>query len=257
MYIASVTFPGMALELSPDESRSHVQALFRNMTSALAEAAVSLGWFEADRSTSEDGRAAWDLSQAIREEARRAIRGDASDDLRLPASDRERVEIEALALEIARSRGIHPPEYRSLVVFLHARTFLYALDAVARSLGAIAKTPGVPRDVEDIAAAWAAACPTVQAIRDSSHHMEDRARGLDRNRRPLQLKPIVTPYISASGGALILNSLTDNRYGTTTAAGDFEEVDVTPASLEMARSLVQRAIDAFSWTGPAIRVPTL
>jgi len=257
MYVVPITFPGTWLEFEPQDIGFQVESLLRNMTSGLAEAAISLGWFEAEQQSHHDPSAEWERSAAIRNEAESVVRARNGGDYFNRDWDRERAEADQVALQIAATRGILPSGYRHQFAFIHARTFLYALDSIAKSLGVLSKTPGVPTGVDAALTAWTAAFPSVQAIRDSAHHMEDRTRGLGRNGKPLSLKSIDNQLAYAPSGALILNALTNSRYGTTTASGDFEEVDVTPDSLEQARTIVQSTVQAFSWRGPVRLEPSM
>lgn len=82
MYIVPITYPGVSLEFEPRDTGFQMESLLRNMTSGLTEAAIALGWFEAERSNQEGSRTTWDRSAAIREEARSAVRAATGGDIR-------------------------------------------------------------------------------------------------------------------------------------------------------------------------------
>lgn len=251
MYIVPVRYPGTWLEFTPEDAGRDAESLLRTMTAGLAEAAISLGWFEAERSAPTDHSAEWEASSELRREALEMVRARLGGDPFGGDWERENAEAEEVALRLAAERGMVPRGYRNRTVFMHARTFLYALDSIAKALGVLGKMTGVPAGVADALRDWDAMFPTVKAVRDSAHHMEDRARGLGRGEKPLNLKPMNNHIVSGGGTALILDSLFNSRYGTTTASGDFEEIDVTADSLAAAQRVVQSALDAFTWRGPS------
>lgn len=92
-----------------------------------------------------------------------------------------------------------------------------------------------------------AALPDLTKVRDTAHHHEDRARGLDRRGKPLDLKPIESGGIHAPGGAIVLNNLNGTRYGCTVDDGRFVEVDVTAGSLWAVRNAIQKVLDSVPW----------
>jgi len=98
--------------------------------------------------------------------------------------------------------------------------------------------------------------PGVKPVRDSSHHTEDRARGLGRNLKPLDLQPITTGAIFApGGGVLVLNSLENDDLCFTGSDGAYHRVPINAASVRAAQEAVQRVLDAFTWKGPTRSVP--
>ncbi|GAA1672772.1 hypothetical protein GCM10010977_18130 [Citricoccus zhacaiensis] len=257
MYIVPLKYPGTRLELEPRELGRDVDSLLRNLSSGIAEAAIALGWFETERQRPTDLQAEWEQSMEFRRKANQTVRELNGGDLAARDWDAERAEADEIALRLSAESGVLPSAYRHQITFIHARTYLYSLDSIAKSLGTLSTMPGMPAGVTTALADWEAAFPSVKAIRDSAHHMEDRARSLGRKGKPLELKPIDNGAVYApGGGVLILNSLNGSRFGTTTASGDFEEVDVTPMSLESARHVVQATIDAFTWRGPSRLEPT-
>src|SRR5439155_8339019 len=93
--------------------------------------------------------------------------------------------------------------------------------------------------------------PTLREVRNSAQHVEDRIRGLGRGRQPLNLKPVQNQMVNApAGGVLIVDSLNGNKFGGTLANGEYGEIEVSIASLERVRELVEVLIDSFPWKGP-------
>jgi hypothetical protein len=55
---------------------------------------------------------------------------------------------------------------------------------------------------------------------------------------------------------MLLAIETCNRLGGTLGDGAFGEVEVSPQSVGTAQHFVQRALDAFEWRGPRMRLPS-
>jgi len=161
----------------------------------------------------------------------------------------------------ARSRGRVPvsgvpTSYTFRLPFIHAHTVLYALDGIAKALGALQQEPGVPEGIAAALEEFERRLPGVKPVRDSSHHTEDRARGLGRNLKPLDLQPITTGAIFApGGGVLVLNSLENDDLCFTGSDGAYHRVPINAASVRAAQEAVQRVLDAFTWKGPTRSVP--
>jgi len=84
--------------------------------------------------------------------------------------------------------GQLPDSFVSALPFLHAKWFVYELDGIGHALGLLVKTGGTPASLAQEYADWKSVFPVLQGIRDTAHHMEDRDRGPDRNRKPLKLQ---------------------------------------------------------------------
>ncbi|MGV2985908.1 hypothetical protein ACNPNP_19630 [Microbacterium sp. AGC85] len=256
MYVPLVKYPGTWLSFpvaDPDATR-HIESLLYEMTKSLGDAAIAQEWFE-HAQASRNPHDEWARAAAIRQEASDLIRSGSGS--HHSDWERESIETDELAIRLASERGIWPRGYGSRFAFIHAHTFLYSLDAIAKSLGVLAKRTDSPSGVATALDDWNRIFPTVKAIRDSAHHMEDRARGLGRREKPLNLQPIDNQLVSAPGGGVLINSsLMNNRFGTTTESGHYEEVEVDVNSLAAAQAVVQKTIDAFDWRGPAHLEPS-
>lgn len=152
--------------------------------------------------------------------------------------------------------GDLPESYEGRLPFLHARGFIFALDTLANLLRVMASETWAPPVLKAIRDDWITAFPQLKHVRDTAHHVEDRVRGLDRDGNPLQVAPLANEMINArTGGVLVIDSLMNNRYGCTLGDGTYGELEVSGTSLAAATALLQRALDAFSWRGPAQLVP--
>jgi hypothetical protein len=146
--------------------------------------------------------------------------------------------------------GSPPRSYLHRVPLIHAHTVLYALDAIDKMLGVLARTSGLPAGITAARATLSAALPDLTAIRDSAHYLEDRARGLDRRSTPLPLQPISKQMISApAGGVLALANLNGAKLGYAIADGRYAEIEISAVSVAAAQASIQEAIDACTWRG--------
>jgi hypothetical protein len=80
------------------------------------------------------------------------------------------------------------------------------LDTLANILRVLAAEAWAPSALGQVRNDWLAAFPQLKHVRDTAHHIEDRARGIDRNGKPLKLAPINNEMVNAPGGVLILDS---------------------------------------------------
>lgn len=113
----------------------------------------------------------------------------------------------------------------------------------------------LPPGVASASESFATALPSVVEIRNSAHHVEDRARSKGRNDKPLTLQPIDNNMIKSAGGALVLSALNNNRLGYTLGDGYYDEVEISESSVNAAREAVQAVLDALNWRGPQRFIP--
>lgn len=139
--------------------------------------------------------------------------------------------------------GCMPEEFEQQKLFIYARAFVYALDGFDRMLEKLCKEPGVPDRIAAIHASISAAFPDLRGVRDTAHHLEDRAR------RQAKSKPI------PAGGVLALEVLDGTTFGSTMANGMFGQVDVSAESMEKFQGIMQEVLNAFEWWGCKEHLP--
>lgn len=238
------------------------QSLLSTAEGALADAALSLTFFDACRAASH-GRERWEQRRDREQELRDRVNAKYESQLGdVPESERwiallpMREALESEAKMLGWQEGDLPEDYKGRLPFLHARGFLFALDTLANLLRVMATEAQAPAPLPTITDDWMITFPQLKHVRDTAHHVEDRVRGLGRDGKPLQLAPLVNEMINApNGGVLLIDSLMNNRYGCTLADGTYGEVEVSGVSPSAATALVQRAIEAFQWRGPERLVP--
>lgn len=262
MWVAQLRYPGVWIEGMSRDDAFRAQSLLSTTEGALADAALSLTFFEACRGA-RHGPERWEQRRAREQELQARVSakyesqlGDVPESERWMALLPMREAIETEAKLLGWQEGDLPESYEGRLPFLHARAFLFALDTLANLLRVMAREAWAPTSLTTIRDDWLIAFPQLKHVRDTAHHVEDRIRGLDRDGRPVKLAPLVNEMISApNGGVLLIDSLMNNRYGCTLADGTYGEVEVSGLSLAAATALLQRAIEAFQWRGPERVVP--
>jgi hypothetical protein len=264
MFPFELTYPGDWLDCPgvPDGDVHEAGIVFHVLESHLADAALALRLFEQERATirmAGAGPEPADLYRRRREleaERERDLAPDLSPEDRWQAYECIRFDVEVSSKRERWAAGEIPEAHLRRAVFMYAQAFLFALDGIGKALRALGSAAWVPAPVAIARDDFYRSLPTLTGVRDTSHHLEDRARRRDRRGRQIALKPVATNMISAPGGALILDNLNGNRYGSTMEDGSFGEVEVSVQSLELARTAIQACIDAFNWKPPRHHVPS-
>ncbi|MCW2790689.1 MAG: hypothetical protein JWP56_2992 [Aeromicrobium sp.] len=263
MRVLEVIQPGVWLEgIEDDEARRNIESLLRLLTTCIDDAAIALNLFEECLlgSFSIDPSASWEADRereraiAIRLEA--AIPAGLDGHARFEAMDAAREQARIEAKREKWREGVPPSGYVHRLPFLHAKSFVYALDTLQKSLRLITEIDGVPLDVSAALSDFEAAFSDLLHVRDSSHHVEDRVQG-KRRQKKIDLQPLMNSAIHApGGGVLVVDMLNGQRYGGTLGDGTYGEVDISAESAVIARDCVQRVLNAFSWHGPATHSPS-
>ncbi|TDL43819.1 hypothetical protein [Microbacterium oleivorans] len=250
MYALALRVPGSLVSFGSEEIGRDIRSLLQMMINSVDDGALSLGWFETAYESNLNSSARWDAAHAIRNEARHVVRARRAPGTNPQDWNLELLEVEEIALSIASNRGLQLSGYIHREVFVHARTFVFALDSIEKALRVIARLPGVPSGVQNAESLWTKAFPDLKRIRDSAHHMEDRARGRGRWEKPLDLKPIESDFV-AGGAATVLSlgSLVDTKYMVTVDPGDLAGIEITLDTLLTAHQVVQATLDSFEWIG--------
>lgn len=258
--VAELRYPGSFLAGLRPEEAFPLQNLLHLAEGHVADAAVALELFEraqAERPRrSFDEVADFDARRAIEDELRAQLPPDLPRDRWWGAENDIRDRAEVLLKRRAWEAGQIPASYLHRVPFIHARTFVYALDGIVKALKKMTELPSTPAGVAAALAALGAALPNVVDVRDSAHHVEDRARGKGRRERDLPRQAIDSHGIRApGGGVVVLDQLYGNSLAYSVASGHLRDVEVSGATLAHAQRAVQATLDAFSWHGPPRTVP--
>jgi len=156
--------------------------------------------------------------------------------------------------------GSLPRSYKHRLPFIHAHSFLYAIDGFGKFLEVIASEDGLPQAVCSIRDEFDRALPSLRKIRNSALHIEDRSRGFGtavqaRKKEKMKLQPIKNRMIDAPHGALMLSNLNGNKLGYTIDDGSYQEIEISPLTLNIAKEALQKLIDTFTWNSPSLHRP--
>jgi len=263
MLVFELTYPGVWLDLPDRERAFQLERLLHLLEANFVDASVALNLFLAAQAQAQvhgvPSRDDWERDAARRRELTQQLEHQLGVNP-LTVLNREVFEEirERADLELKREHwaaGRPPQQYAFRPLSLHARSFIYALDTIGNTLEVLQAEPDVPTEVKTQTDAFFAAFPSVVGVRDSAHHPEDRGRGLGKWGKPLTLKAVDNQLIKAPGGVLALDCLNGNKYGCTMADGHYGEVEVSPDSLSVVQTCVQKVFDAFPWKGPRRHIP--
>jgi hypothetical protein len=169
MYIVELTYPGTWLDYPDQEWSWEVQHLLKSFESPLAEAAIALSWFEEERTKSRanPNRSDWEAEG----QRRREIEERLASELGVDGFDHARYdEIRLRAeLELKRekwSQGRIPDSYEHRLIFMHAKTFLLALDRIDKLVGVLSRMPNIPSGVSEAKTELEASFPDLRGVRN-------------------------------------------------------------------------------------------
>lgn len=264
MYVFELVQPGCWLRgITDDQVRHDVESLLHLLVTCMEDAALALNMFENSQAgayeSAENRLSSWESDRVrertVEEELLRQLPHDLTPETRFQQMDEIRETAQREAKRMKWREGHLPQGYQDRIPFIHAKSCVYALDTLQKTLRLLAKMPGAPIDIAEVLKEFETALPDLVHVRDSSHHAEDRVQG-KRCKDRIDLKPLVNEAIHApGGGVLVVDMLNGNRYGGTLGDGSYGEVDVSPQTVSTAQQCVQRALNAFDWHGPAIHMP--
>jgi hypothetical protein len=200
MEVFELRYPGTWLEGNPEEM-STVEVLLTQLESQLADATIGLELFTEAWNTQLTRIPNWKQRQARRRQIAKAMERQLPHELSREQRWEAEKEINFFSADLQARReqwaaGLLPDSYEHRLPLIHAHTVVYALDAIGKILDILAKME-LPPGVTDARNGYRSALPHLVAVRDSAHHTEDRARGLGRNQKPLDLQPMNNGSINA------------------------------------------------------------
>lgn len=254
MEVFELHYPGTWLENVPDQH--NVQTLLIQLEHQLADAAIGLALFKetSARPPTPAEMQRQSRTSSIAQAMVLQLPHDLSPEQRFKeiTAIYDSADLEARQEEWAAGRM--PDSYQHRLPFIYAHAVVYALDAIGKTLNVLTEM-GLTSGVTDAYDAYETALPYLISVRDSAHHTEDRARGLDRRGRPLVLQPINNRLIHAPNGALALSNLSGNMLGYTASDGHYREIEISTTSVRAAQSAIQQVLDALTWRGPVRTIP--
>lgn len=153
--------------------------------------------------------------------------------------------------------GHLPEELERRIPFLHAKSFISAIDGFDRLLSVITESEGAP-PLTEIYLKLQHALPQLRKIRNSVQHSEDTIRelhGQGKNKKRIILQPISADIAPPELPVLITERINSSSFGTTVCDGKYVEIEITPSTLKILQNILQEVLDSFSWSGPADHSP--
>ena len=261
MYIFELTKPGNWLESEDKEWSWKIERLLDHLEFAFYEANVALNLFMQQQNNQIEQQGVLQLQWEKEMQERRTIETLVREELGLsPFENPENIqfEVDARFKREKWSSGEIPRSHKHCVIFIYAKSFLYSLDTIDKFIKVISNEPYAPESIKALHDQIGKDFPDLRGVRNSTQHLEDRARGLGAGRepKPLNLQPISNTFINAPQGALILNNLNGTKFGSTMSDGHYGEVDISPESLSKMQSIVQGVLDSFKWVGNQQHLPS-
>ncbi|MBE0662068.1 MAG: hypothetical protein IH597_06335 [Bacteroidales bacterium] len=261
MYIYEIVKPGTWLVSDSSQRSWEIQSILRNIESLFFDANLALNLFMSSfsREIINISKEQWESDAIRRDQIRKEVETRFSNPFDHKNWDEIHFQTEMIFKREQWRSGRIPPEFENGLAFMHARAFLYSLDLIDKFISVLENMEGTPEKIKKIHQMFTANFPDLRGVRNTTQHLEDRARGLGAGRspKPLELKAINNRLVKSESGALILNSLNGTKYGNTMADGHYGEVDVSPSSMQILSSLFQEILNCFEWTGPPVHLPSI
>ncbi|OLC67846.1 MAG: hypothetical protein AUH69_02675 [Actinobacteria bacterium 13_1_40CM_4_65_12] len=124
-------------------------------------------------------------------ELERELGPDLSPEERWEACERIRFDVEVSMKRQRWAAGEIPEAHLRRAIFLYAQAFLFGLDGIGKTLTALGSAAWVPGAVTTAREDFYRSLPTLAGVRDTSHHLEDRARRRDRRGKQIAVKPVM------------------------------------------------------------------
>ncbi|CZW54384.1 hypothetical protein [Enterobacter kobei] len=254
MLIFELTKPGSSLLFDDMEVSRKFERLLNQLETAFYDANVALNLFNAERNNT----AMFDENSFHQHrddfQNRQILEAQVRQELGLgpyEGYEQVRVEVDTRLKRDKWSKGITPLSHQQRIIFLHAKSFLNALDTIDKFVKVISEETGAPDNIKKLHAKIAEDFPHLRAVRNSAQHLEDRARGLGAGKvpKPLKLQPLDNGFVIAPQGALMLSNLFGTKFGYTMADGHYGEVDVSEESMRNITTTIQEVFDSFTWQG--------
>ncbi len=147
MYIFELNYPGTWLEFENNELKFEIEEMLKSLEGIITEAAISLSMYEACQNHRNDQREEWEKDAELRRQIDEEIKLEAGNDY---YQDFEKYRL--LSEKRLRSKkaelGIFPKSYLHKIPFIHAHTFIYAVDSFGKYLEELEAYDGMPEEVE-------------------------------------------------------------------------------------------------------------
>jgi hypothetical protein len=198
--------------------------------------------FEASVGSRVDPRAEWDRDAEIRQQVEAELRAEVGD-MYFRDFQRHHFEGERRALRKKVELGIAPQTYSHKVPFLHAHSFVYAVDSFGKFLDELCDYDATPQAVREIRDEFDRRLPMVRKIRNSALHIEDRSRRYASAHDKRKGKRMDVQ------GFLGLSNLEGKLLCYTIDDGSYQKITIGQETLRVLVDTINRVIEAFPWKG--------
>ncbi len=222
--------------------------MLRSMENLVAEAAIALTMFVASTAGRLDPRAEWERNAQIRNEADISIREQVGERY-YQDHDQVRLEVDRLVLKRRSEMGLAPRTYEHKVPFIHAHTFVYAVDSFEKFLEELSDYELPDVDVGKLRDAFNTQLPMVRKIRNSALHIEDRSRryaSLGDKRKGKKMEV----------GFLGLSNLENDYLCYTIDDGSYQRIAINAETLGIMGATINGLLRLFVWKGPPQLLPS-
>lgn len=255
--IVFLRYPGTWLDHDGDDAR-HIQALLHQAESDLVLASLALMLFQQQRGQRDAGldHAEW----ASRSEKRRVLEKEVKAELGLSdwdhaRHDEVRDEVSVRMVKADAAEGKLPRAYQHQLRFLHAKSFLFALDGVRKTLLSLKQTSSSAAASDTALGILAAGVPDLAGVRDSTAHADERVQGKAKGKALPNVAIDDFGIRAPGGGTVVISGLHDDVFNCTVEDGRLAGVAVNERSLGAAYEAVQALLDGLSWKGGTRIVP--
>lgn len=249
MHIAEVIYPGTWLDLPDRDLAFELEGMLRNLEDRVAEAAIALTMFDASINSGTDPRAEWERDAQIRQEVDNQLQAELGE-MYFRDFQRCHFESERRALLKKAELGIVPRSYSHKIPFMHAHSFVYAVDSFGRFLDELCEYDVVPHAVREARDDFNQRLPMVRKIRNSAMHLEDRSRRYASSQDKKKGKRMDVQ------GFLGLSNLEGNLLCYTIDDGTYQKIAVTQDTLRVLVEAINNVLHAFPWKGPPHVAPS-
>ncbi len=247
MFIAEIIYPGTWLDIPDRDLSSELEGMLRYLEDNVAEAAIALTMFETSRAQRSDPRADWERDAKLRQEIDEQLRVEAGDDY-YKKHDEFRLELERRCLKRKAQLGIAPRGYVHKIPFIHAHTFVYAVDSFGKFLDELCEYAEVPEGVRAARESFDKELPMVRKIRNSALHREDRTRRYASTGDKKRGKKMDIGFLG-------LSNLEGNLLCYTIDDGSYQKIAISHETLGLLAFTCNKAFAALPWKGPSRVAP--
>lgn len=242
MYIVEIFYPGTWLDLEDRDIAFEIEGMLRYLADLVTEAAITLTFFEQSREDRLDPREEWEQDAALRSEIDEQIRAEVGD---LYFQDFEKYRLESeRRLRVKKSDlGILPRAYLHKIPFIHAHSFVYAVDSFGKFLDELCEYEVTPAQVNEFRDEFNAKLPAVRKIRNSALHIEDRSR------RYASWKDKKEGKKMEVDGFLGLSNLEGNMLCYTIDDGSYQRIEISATTLSVLVETTNKVLASFQWRG--------